>query len=81
MCGLNITAGPHRSYVRAFPAIVIGYFSDGFGERLAVLMISRLAALQETAIGRHRLDGLWTYTKVGFYHDGRFPTLLDVVYE
>jgi hypothetical protein len=25
------------------------------------------------------LDGLWTRTKGGFYHDGRFPTLLDVV--
>ena len=25
------------------------------------------------------LDGLWTHTKGGFYHDGRFPTLLDVV--
>ena len=25
------------------------------------------------------LGGLWTHTKGGFYHDGRFPTLLDVV--
>ena len=25
------------------------------------------------------LDGLWTHIKGGFYHDGRFPTLLDVV--
>ena len=25
------------------------------------------------------LRGLWTHTKGGFYHDGRFPTLLDVV--
>jgi len=25
------------------------------------------------------LHGLWTHTKGGFYHDGRFPTLLDVV--
>lgn len=25
------------------------------------------------------LQGLWTHTKGGFYHDGRFPTLLDVV--
>jgi hypothetical protein len=25
------------------------------------------------------LNGLWTHTKGGFYHDGRFPTLLDVV--
>ncbi len=25
------------------------------------------------------LKGLWTHTKGGFYHDGRFPTLLDVV--
>ena len=60
---------------------VLATFLVGLVERLAVLMISRLAALQETAIGRHRLDGLWTHTKVGFYHDGRFPTLLDVVYE
>jgi hypothetical protein len=22
---------------------------------------------------------LWTHTKGGFYHDGRFPTLLDVI--
>jgi cytochrome c peroxidase len=25
------------------------------------------------------LAGLWTHTKGGFYHDGRFPTLLAVV--
>ena len=25
------------------------------------------------------LGGVWTHTKGGFYHDGRFPTLLDVV--
>jgi hypothetical protein len=25
------------------------------------------------------LGGLWTHTKGGFYHDGRFATLLDVV--
>jgi cytochrome c5 len=25
------------------------------------------------------LRGLWTHTEGGFYHDGRFPTLLDVV--
>ena len=25
------------------------------------------------------LAGLWTHTKGGFYHDGRFSTLLDVV--
>jgi hypothetical protein len=25
------------------------------------------------------LNGLWTHSKGGFYHDGRFPTLLDVV--
>jgi hypothetical protein len=25
------------------------------------------------------LNGLWTHTKRGFFHDGRFPTLLDVV--
>jgi cytochrome c peroxidase len=25
------------------------------------------------------LNGLWTHTKGGFYHDGRFLTLLDVV--
>lgn len=25
------------------------------------------------------LNGLWTHMKGGFYHDGRFPTLLDVV--
>jgi hypothetical protein len=25
------------------------------------------------------LDGLWTHTRGGFYHDGRFATLLDVV--
>ena len=25
------------------------------------------------------LRGLWTHTKRGFFHDGRFPTLLDVV--
>jgi len=25
------------------------------------------------------LKGLWTHERGGFYHDGRFPTLLDVV--
>ena len=25
------------------------------------------------------LNGLWTHQKGGFYHDGRFPTLLDVI--
>jgi cytochrome c peroxidase len=25
------------------------------------------------------LKGLWTHIKGGFYHDGRFATLLDVV--
>ena len=25
------------------------------------------------------LKGLWTHTKGGFYHDGRFATLRDVV--
>ncbi|MEN6372831.1 MAG: hypothetical protein ABFD64_12565 [Armatimonadota bacterium] len=25
------------------------------------------------------LSGLWTHQKRGFYHDGRFPTLMDVV--
>src|SRR5206468_11439088 len=25
------------------------------------------------------LKGLWTHTKGGFYHDGRFTTLLDVI--
>jgi len=25
------------------------------------------------------LNGLWTHTKGGFYHDGRFATLLEVV--
>jgi mono/diheme cytochrome c family protein len=25
------------------------------------------------------LKGLWTHTKGGFYHDGRFPTLRDVI--
>ena len=32
--------------------------------------------------GRYRtspLNGLWTHTKGGFYHDGRFATLTDVV--
>lgn len=26
-----------------------------------------------------RLRGLWTHTEGGFYHDGRFATLLEVV--
>jgi len=25
------------------------------------------------------LEGLWTHTKRGFFHDGRFPSLMDVV--
>jgi len=37
---------------------------------------------QRSPDGRYRtspLRGLWTHTKGGFYHDGRFATLLDVV--
>src|SRR5262249_23613870 len=37
---------------------------------------------QRSPDGRYRtapLAGLWTHTKGGFYHDGRFPTLIDVV--
>ena len=33
-------------------------------------------------IGQYRttpLQGLWTHTRGGFYHDGRFATLADVV--
>lgn len=26
------------------------------------------------------LQGLWTHTKGGFYHDGRFATLQDVIH-
>jgi hypothetical protein len=33
----------------------------------------------ENAYRTTPLRGLWTHTKGGFYHDGRFPTLLDVV--
>ncbi len=32
--------------------------------------------------GRYRttpLNGLWTHTRGGFYHDGRFATLGDVI--
>jgi cytochrome c peroxidase len=32
--------------------------------------------------GRYRtapLRGLWTHTRGGFYHDGRFATLADVI--
>jgi hypothetical protein len=28
--------------------------------------------------GKGTPKGLWTHTKGGFYHDGRFGTLLDV---
>jgi len=37
---------------------------------------------QRSPEGRYRttpLKGLWTHTKGGFYHDGRFATLPDVV--
>jgi hypothetical protein len=37
---------------------------------------------QRSPDGRYRtapLRGLWTHMKGGFYHDGRFPTLLDVI--
>lgn len=33
-------------------------------------------------VGRYRttpLRGLWTHTKGGFYHDGRFGTLMEVL--
>ncbi len=43
------------------------------------LTIFRRAARPTIAIAPHHLNGLWTHTKGGFYHDGRFPTLLDVV--
>ena len=37
---------------------------------------------QRAPDGRYRtapLRGLWTHTKGGFYHDGRFATLADVI--
>ena len=37
---------------------------------------------QRSPDGKYRttpLRGLWTHAKGGFYHDGRFATLLDVV--
>jgi hypothetical protein len=39
-------------------------------------------AANRSPTGRYRttpLAGLWTHSKGGFYHDGRFETLLDVV--
>jgi len=33
----------------------------------------------ERAYRTSPLKGLWTHTKGGFYHDGRFPTLMDVL--
>ena len=40
---------------------------------------SRQTARRRTAIGHHPLAGLWSHQKGGFYHDGRFATLDDVV--
>lgn len=36
-------------------------------------------SLTRPSLSHDPLKGLWTHTKGGFYHDGRFPTLLDVV--
>ncbi|HEX2950668.1 MAG TPA: hypothetical protein VHV83_14065, partial [Armatimonadota bacterium] len=33
----------------------------------------------EGAYATQRLSGLWTHQKGGFYHDGRFATMMDVV--
>lgn len=33
----------------------------------------------DNAYVTQRLQGLWTHSKGGFYHDGRFATLMDVV--
>ena len=35
--------------------------------------------LRIIVIARPRLAGLWTHAKDGFYHDGRFATIRDVV--
>ena len=40
--------------------------------------ISRRNA-RPTALPYDAAQGLWTHTKGGFYHDGRFATLVDVV--
>ena len=40
---------------------------------------SRPTALPDRRYRTSPLGGLWTHTKGGFYHDGRFATLLDVV--
>jgi cytochrome c peroxidase len=41
------------------------------------MMISHRAP--DKAYRTSPLKGLWTHTKGGFYHDGRFADLLDVV--
>ena len=40
---------------------------------------SRRTARRTGATARRRCAGLWTHAKGGFYHDGRFATLGDVV--
>ena len=40
---------------------------------------SRRTARPTSATAPRRSRGLWTHTKGGFYHDGRFATLADVV--
>jgi cytochrome c peroxidase len=40
---------------------------------------SRLNRAPDKRYRTSPLNGLWTHTQGGFYHDGRFATLLDVV--
>ena len=47
--------------------------------RISVLMIFKPTGHLIKHMLHKGLKGLWTHMKGGFYHDGRFATLMDVV--
>ena len=47
--------------------------------RILALMIFSQTGHPDKTYVTQGLKGLWTHVKGGFYHDGRFTTLMDVV--
>jgi hypothetical protein len=66
--GPTNTYRPDRRLLEILGAMLLCALCDATGNALT-------AALEN---GRP-LRGLWTHTKGGFYHDGRFATFLDAV--
>jgi cytochrome c peroxidase len=63
---------------RADSSIGLGSRAGTFGGRIGIDDFQAQRSPDE-GYRTSPLRGLWTHTKGGFYHDGRFPTLQSVV--